>query len=156
MRVLDRQAVDLGDRSIIFNRTETPTFDGIGNRISMSTNGRAATWTPNSVNQYTSRTVPGAVDIFGTANEEATVSVNGQTPVRQGKYFHQELPADNSEFAVRLNTEIVATNGGQTTIVTGRTFLPKTPESFAYDADGNLTADEPGITHGTVKIDWSK
>jgi YD repeat-containing protein len=51
--------------------------DDIGNRTSTKAGGdqnganlRAATYSANNLNQYTNRTVPGAVDVTGIANAE--------------------------------------------------------------------------------------
>lgn len=62
-------------------------FDDIGNRNSTKAGGeqsgmnlRSAAYSVNNLNQYTNRTVPGAVDIIGVANAAATVTVNNQSP----------------------------------------------------------------------------
>jgi hypothetical protein len=55
-------------------------FDDIGNRTPATTGGdaegspsalRSSTYTSDRLNRYTSRTVPGAVDVLGTANPAA-------------------------------------------------------------------------------------
>ena len=78
-------------------------FDDIGNRTSTAAGGdgsgtglRAASYTPNRLNQYTSRTVPGAVDILGVANPTAAVTVNGVSADRKGEYFRRELGVTNA------------------------------------------------------------
>ena len=67
-------------------------FDDIGNRASTKAGGdasgsplRAASYTPNNLNQYSSRGVPGAVDVVGIANLGATVTVGGQAAYRKGE-----------------------------------------------------------------------
>ncbi|MCL4787655.1 MAG: type IV secretion protein Rhs, partial [Verrucomicrobia bacterium] len=65
---------------------------------------------------------------------------------RKGEYFCGELYANNSTGAVWLTITNVAVlnNGANPDIVastTGRVYVPKTTETFAYDADGNLTND---------------
>ena len=57
---------------------------------------RAATYTANRLNQYTSRTVPGYVDVLGIANPNAGVTVNGNSAYRKGEYFHCGLNVPNS------------------------------------------------------------
>jgi RHS repeat-associated protein len=128
-------------------------FDDIGNRTSTKAGGdqsgaglRLANYGANSLNQYSSRTVPGAVDILGSATNTTTVTVNNLATYRKGDYFRDELSADNSSAPVWLgvtslavlndgsNPDIVATN-------IGNAFVPKTPETFGYDADGNTTND---------------
>ncbi len=45
----------------------------------------------NELNQYTARTVPGAVDVLGDAHSNATVTVNFQPTVRRGEYWRGEM-----------------------------------------------------------------
>ena len=68
-------------------------FDDIGNRRSASRGGdqwganlRYATYSANNLNQYTSRTVPGAVDVLGSAHASATVTVTNQATYRKGQF----------------------------------------------------------------------
>src|SRR5437016_4027562 len=58
-------------------------FDDIGNRGSTKAGGdqsgaglRPATYSANTLNQYTSRTVPNAFDVIGIANVSSSVTVN--------------------------------------------------------------------------------
>jgi len=67
-----------------------------------------------------------------------TVTVNGQAAYRKGEYFRKELVVNNSSNP--LWTPITVADPGQDN-VSGYAFLPKTPELFYYDADGNLTND---------------
>jgi RHS repeat-associated protein len=131
----------------------TYNFDDIGNRTSTASGGdgtganlRTANYAANNLNQYTSREVPGYAEITGSANADATVTVNLQRAYRQGNYFWDELAVSNTVSPVWLditnlavlnngtNADIVATN-------TGNLFVKQTPEVFGYDADGNLTND---------------
>ncbi len=128
-------------------------FDDIGNRTSSKAGGdqsgaglRPASYASSLLNQHTSRTVPGAVDILGSATNTSTVTVNNLSTYRKGDYFRDELSVDNASASVWLsvtnlavlndgsNPDIIATN-------TGNAFVPKTPETFVYDADGNMTND---------------
>ena len=121
------------------------TFDGIGNRLQTTTNGRVSTYTPNALNQYTQRTVPGAADILGTASPAATVTVNKQPVARQGGYWHFQLTADNTAGPILAPVDIVAavTSGSANTVTEtlGHSYVAQTPEVFQYDLDGNLTQD---------------
>jgi len=121
------------------------TFDTIGNRRQTLAGGdqnganqRSAAYTANNLNQYTQRTVPGYADILGVSFATNTVTVGGQTAYRKGEYFRDQLPVNNSAAAVWTNIVVSAT--GQNS-VTGNVFVARTPESFTYDADGNLTQD---------------
>jgi len=108
---------------------------------------RVSGYAANEENQITSFTVPGYIDILGSANSNATVTVNSQATYRKGEYFRKELKVDNSVNAVwqgitnvavlqqgETNPDIVATNSGFV-------FVAKTPQVLQYDADGNLTND---------------
>jgi len=52
-------------------------FDDIGNRKTATVNSNVSEYTANLLNQYTQRTVPGFVDIIGSAANSATVTVRG-------------------------------------------------------------------------------
>jgi RHS repeat-associated protein len=127
------------------------TFDNIGNRISSQMGGNAnglglrnASYAVNNLNQYTSRTVPGAVDIIGSATNTSSVTVNGILAYRHGSYYRAELPINNAGSAVWQSVTNLAVLGAATNTdatVTGSLFLPQNPEDFTYDKDGNLTSD---------------
>ena len=137
-------------------------FDTIGNRTNTVTNGRSAGYSPNNLNQYTQRTVPGYLDILGTAASNATVTVNLQPTNRKGDYFHTTLQFSNTSSAIYTNIWVVGVrkNAGtnQQDVVTqvpGHEFLPRSPEVFGYDADGNLTNDGRwACIHGMQRTDW--
>jgi RHS repeat-associated protein len=126
-------------------------YDTIGNRLSTKAGGdgsglnlRTANYTANNLNQYTSRDVPGYVDLLGSANPNATVTVNLQRAVRQGSYFWDELNMNNSSAALWLSLTNLAVlnNGNNPDIIAtniGNVFLAQTPETFGYDADGDMT-----------------
>ena len=126
-------------------------FDNIGNRTSTQTGGNAngtglhtARYTANDVNQYTSRTVPGSIDILGTATNTATVTVNNQLAYRHGSFYESELPEFNANLPVWQSVTNLGVVGGTNDIVsnvTGSVFLPGNPENYSYDKDGNLTSD---------------
>ncbi len=136
------------------------TFDDIGNRKNTAAGGdqlganlRSANYTANSLNQYSSRDVPGYVSVLGSAKTNATVSLWSTnstslyaTTTRKGEYFHGELPLNNSTGAVWLTITNLAVlqNGGNPDIVTntiGQTFVAQTPEALCYDLGGDLTND---------------
>ena len=105
------------------------------------------------LNQYTSRTVPGFVNVLGTATNTATVSLWSQDNLalyppttRQGDYFRGEILFNNNTGALWLTITNVAVLSNYTgadivTNITGNLLLAKNPEAFTYDADGNLTSD---------------
>ena len=123
-------------------------FDDIGNRSSTKEGGdasganlRSATYTANSLNQYTQRDVPGTNDIIGIANAAATVTVNNSTTYRRGEYYQLAISINNASAAVWQSVTNKATLNSTTNTTTGNLFLPKTPEPFTFDKDGNLTSD---------------
>jgi RHS repeat-associated protein len=119
------------------------SFDTIGNRIETQAGGdqnganlRIAFYTNNSVNQITNRTVPGDVDIMGIGIATNTVTVNGTTAYRKNEYFRQQLSVTNTS---AVWDSITITNGSSTN--TGHLYVAETPETYTYDADGNLLND---------------
>jgi len=128
-------------------------FGEIGNRTIAASGGdqwganlRFEHYSANNLNQYTSRTVPGYVQELGSANSNATVTVNNARAYRHGEFFRAEVPEDNSASALWLSLTNLAVlaNGTNSDIAAtniGNTFLPQTPEGFSYDLDGNITND---------------
>lgn len=97
------------------------------------------------LNQYTQRTVPGALWVQGDAAVAAGVKINGVAANRHGTFYSTDLTVDNTTNAVYPAVAItgIGTNGATvvTNTVNGHLFAPQTPEALAYDADGNLTSD---------------
>jgi hypothetical protein len=120
-------------------------FDEIGNRT--ATSGLSnATYGANLLNQYTNRTVPGVVDVMGSATNFATVSVNNHRAYRHGNYYQWPLAVTNTSGPVYMPvTNLAVLNDGSSPDIVatniGHAYVPETPESFGYDADGNLTND---------------
>ena len=129
-------------------------FDGIGNGIETRTGGdqfgqnlRQASYYANLLNQYTSRDVPRYADIMGVALATATVTVtspnalnNGQAVYRRGEFFRKELAYSSGTGHGALWEQVtVSASGGESQ--SGYVFVPKTPEVFTYDLDGNLASD---------------
>lgn len=137
------------DHTPVAGQQNEYSFDDIGNRTTAKSGGdsnganlRSATYTANSRNQYTSRTVPGGFDVLGIANSAASVTVNGSaTDYRRGEYFQEGVNVSNGSAAVWQSASVIASNGGSSTTNSGSVFVPQTPESMTSDADGNLTQD---------------
>jgi RHS repeat-associated protein len=134
------------------------SFDDIGNRNTASFGGDnagqnlwTAYYTNNLLNQITSRTVPGFVSVIGSANSNATVTLwadsGSYAPTfRKGEYFSGQVPANSETGAIWLTITNLAvlqqgTNADVVSSVTGNALLPRNPELFGYDLDGNLTND---------------
>ncbi len=131
------------------------TFDDIGNRATATVNGQSATYTANSLNQYTERTVPGVIDVLGSAHADATVTVtfpaSGGTiyaTTRQDELYYKQVSVTNSSAAQYPALKVTAVlndagPNGEDVIAedTRQAFVAQTPEAFVHDPDGNLTAD---------------
>jgi RHS repeat-associated protein len=128
-------------------------FDDIGNRQTATFNGTTTTYTPNELNQYDQRTVPGVIEVLGDANPAATITYTigtglPQPVTRQGGLFHAQAAVDNSTAPVTTALTVtgvknnVGTNGEDAVTAFTRTvFTPQTPEAYDYDTDGNLRTD---------------
>ena len=135
-------------------------YDDIGNRTETKRNDQAsldAAYTPNTLNQYQSRVVPGAVEINGLAVVGGTTKVNGTTLAKMNptsdnefekRYFHGIFPVANEngptvdQFTVETEGPVIPDDGSQNTATsTGTVMTPARNESFTYDADGNLKSD---------------
>jgi RHS repeat-associated protein len=64
--------------------------------------------------------------------------VNGSSPYRRGEYFWKELSINNTNAAVWQAVTNIASLTGTNQTNRGNLFLSKTPETFGYDADGNI------------------
>jgi RHS repeat-associated protein len=123
-------------------------YDDIGNRRRTKEGGdasgaglRTAHYTVNNLNQYTQRDVPGGADIIGIAYPYAPVTVNDQPTYRRGEYYHKELAIDNSSAPVWQSVTNQASYTTETNTTIGNLLLPKTPQTFWYDEDGNMLSD---------------
>lgn len=137
---------DTSDGSALGGRTFGYAYDNIGNRATATSGTQRSdssqiyttSYTANSLNQYTQRTVPATTYVTGLAPTNATVTVNGNTASRLHDYFYAAVTQSNSSAAQWVNTTSSSTYGGSASRFM---FLPKTPEVYTYDLDGNLTSD---------------
>jgi len=142
------------DNSTVWGAQTEYNFDNIGNRVNAKQGGnelgvlRQSQYMSNSLNQDTQRTVAGAVDITGSADAGATVTVNNQTTTRKGTYFYKELAVDNTTAAVYPQINVVGAKnnfgaGGEDAVTQkgGNAFVPSSLENFTYDEDGNTLSD---------------
>jgi RHS repeat-associated protein len=84
--------------------------------------------------------VPASFDVLGVANGTNNVTVNGSpADYRRGEYFQEVVNVANSSTAVWQGVAVTNTYTGAYEI--GHVFVPKTPEVFRHDLDGNLTND---------------
>lgn len=90
--------------------------------------------------------MPGFENIIGTATNAATVTLNWTQTSRKGDYYRTELSVNNTNAPVWLgvtNLGVLQQGTNADLVITniGHLYVPKTPESFAFDADGNMTSD---------------
>ncbi len=104
-------------------------------------NLRSATWDNDLANRLTGRQVPGYFEVVGQANATANVTVNTAATYRHGEYFRKEVAVANTLVPVYSTVNVLAQWGTTNETTTGYQFVPKTPENFVYDDDGNLTQD---------------
>ena len=123
-------------------------FDNIGNRTQTQSGGdavgsslRLANYTNNLLNQITSRDVSGYVEDQGAASSNATITVNGTAAYQKGNYYRGELAVNNTASPVYLGITNQGTLTTNAVFINGHALVAQTPESFGYDADGNLTQD---------------
>src|SRR5207237_4628043 len=119
-------------------------FDDIGNRTSTKGGGddagaalRAATYSVNNLNQYTSRDFPGTNDIIGIANANATVTVNGLSTYRRGEYYQKTVSGNNSSTALVFGVTNKAILSGTTNQTNAFLFITNTHKNLAYDLQIN-------------------
>ncbi len=142
------------DNSLVYGNQTEFGYDTSGNRTTAKAGGnqlgalRQSTYTANNLNQYSQRSVPGAVDVTGLAHSSASVTVNSLTTARKGDYFYKELTVDNSSASSYPQITVIGARnnfgaGGEDAVTQkgGRAFLPAATESFTYDFDGNLISD---------------
>ena len=121
-------------------------YDAAGNRTIEQIDDAVIGASHNNLNRLTSQQPSGAIRVTGTVNEAATVSIQGQpASVSSAGVFDGTavIPSGTSTFTISATD----TNNN----VTSKSYeIENTGPSktFAYDANGNLTAD------GTRTFEW--
>lgn len=136
------------------------TFDPIGNRTKTTTNGRDAFYAPNLLNQYGTVGRPSALDVLGSKTSPGDVQVqwpvgkSGFVTPRGGEFGLTATPEDatgqplNAQNSAWIDgIKVIGGVGPQNVVTTEErsVWLPRNPETFIYDEDGNLTEDERWI-----------
>ena len=125
----------------ILGRGFTYSYDPIGNRITSAVDAQQVNYTSNALNQIASRAVPGYYPASGFAPSGATVTLNSSaisSAQFQGQYYLQNVTANNSSSPLWITANLSSNLGGSTT---ANAFIPLTPETYTYDADGNILSD---------------
>ena len=138
------------------------TYDGIGNLTSEQRGVTAMNiaYTANNINQYISRTIPGLAPVVGEADPTVAVKAIRTdvrdpnyadtmiVPTRDGKYFSGIFRnIVNTNAPVNITYDVYATKNdtanNQQLInkQSGSYTVAKSPQSFAYDNDGNMLSN---------------
>ena len=128
------------------------TFDAIGNRQRARYGGDAKgenlaeiRYTKSNTDNTQIGTIdhPGITYVTGTANQSATVTINGQSAERQGTYFSSAVEIDNTAGASIETITLDAREGeGQASDTQRRQiFIPARSTNFHHDQNGNLLFD---------------
>lgn len=127
------------------------TFDAIGNRQQTSTNGAAADYMANVLNQYESLEVPRMVDLQGEAPPSVVMQANGVPLNRDGEHFYGQidLSGEGSPGAPLVGEVMIqgtlagAGDDGTDAVreVASQPYFPPTPYIPQHDEDGNLVDD---------------
>ena len=126
----------------VTGRGFTYAYDPIGNRTTSSIDSiQTTSYTSNALNQIITRVVPGYYPVSGFAPAGATVTLNGTAiPSGQfnGQFLSENVTASNLSSPQWITALLVSSLGGS---VTANAFVPQTPETCTYDADGNILSD---------------
>ena len=129
-------------------------FDTIGNRSKTKRGGsptgselREQRYTANALNQYTTITTPGYLQVAGWANEAATVRFNGAASDRQGEYFRGERSVDNSSGPVYERS----IEGNAAASYAGRGGHPLPPPTSLPPTTSTATSPDGRWSCGTAK-----
>ncbi|MBE7503048.1 MAG: RHS repeat-associated core domain-containing protein [Verrucomicrobiales bacterium] len=120
------------------------SFDQIGNRLSASRETKTDAYTNNALNQIAGINYSPWLHVLGQVSNNATLTVNGQTPIRTNGYFYAQLPATNAWNTISVQARAVgqATKGTDALAEeTGHLFQPTNAVTLQYDDDGNLLSD---------------
>lgn len=125
-------------------------YDGIGNRRWSNTSGNSALrddYTVNELNQYTARE-NNTLAVGGTVANDSNIKVAAgagatQLAGRHGRHWGDNITLENNfaPFQGDLTLYAVNTTTGKKMTETRTAFIAPLAQTFAYDEDGNITAD---------------
>ena len=121
-------------------------YDPAGNRLYEQIDTDVTAWTYTNLNRLQAQAGGGVLQIRGTVNEPATVTVQGvPAAVSSAQAFQGGLPV-----VPGTNVFTVAATDGSGNVATAQYEVDVTnaPKTFTYDANGNLTSD------GTRTFEW--
>lgn len=124
-------------------------YDDIGNRKVQNVNGRSSEYSTDSLNRYQAKGTPLYLDVRGRAAMDAGVLVNDELAIRTGEDFYAAVPVRGfRENLLRIQAAKPAQSKDYLVTEDRWSLVPAVPESFSYDADGNLLRD------GLWKYEW--
>ncbi len=114
-------------------------YDEMGNRKTSSAGGATTGYTSNGLNQYTSITTPGAVDVLSRSPGPVTATIDGQSAsiTQQGNLYNARATLTNAPNGKYYTSSITSGTSTQT----GSRWLAPASVTPQYDDDGNLTSD---------------
>jgi RHS repeat-associated protein len=121
-------------------------YDPAGNRMFEQIDTNVTAWTYTNLNRLQAQAGGGVLQIRGTVNEPATVTIQGvSAAVSSANAFQGGLPVvpGTNVFTVEARD-----GSGNTATAQYQVDVTNAPKSFTYDANGNLTSD------GTRTFEW--
>jgi len=121
-------------------------YDRAGNRLYEQIDDAVTAWTYTNLNRLQAQAGGGVLQLRGSVNEPATVTVQGvPAAVSSANQFQGGLPV-----VPGTNVFTVTATDGSGNVATAQYELDVTnaPKAFTYDANGNLTSD------GTRTFEW--
>jgi RHS repeat-associated protein len=144
------------DQSPVAGQRFEYDYDQAGNRRHMASGGdshgrnlKTTVYQTNAQNQYVLATASATLDILGSANPQAQVTVNRHPTDRHGRYFYSYYKAAAQPQSYQLEDIVVrgvltgAAAGAWDIIAESahQALIPANPERFVYDQNGNLEQD---------------
>ena len=121
-------------------------YDPAGNRLFEQIDDSVTAWTYDTLNRLQTQAGGGVLQVAGSVNEPATVTIQGQAATVTGtNAFSGALPVvpGTNVFTIRATDP-----SGNAATATYQVDVTNAPKTFTYDANGNLTAD------GTRTFEW--
>ncbi len=119
-------------------------FDAVGNRTAATRQNQTDDYTPNLLNQIESINYAPWLHLLGVVNSNATITVNGQSPVRSDNYFYAQIASTSVWNAVSTQARAAGQAANGTDALAeevGHLSVPFGTASLQYDDDGNLLSD---------------
>jgi RHS repeat-associated protein len=121
-------------------------YDPAGNRLYEQIDDNVTAWAYTNLNRLQAQAGGGVLQIRGTVNEPATVTIQGvNAAVSSANAFQGGLPVVPG---TNVFTVTARDGSGNTATAQYEVDVTNAPKAFTYDANGNLTSD------GTRTFEW--